>query len=353
MSKSKLQKKYLVTKRNVLNEMRSNSMTLQELRLFSIYLSKINPRDISTRAVRFPLADFQEIMDLIRLHIDHLKTVGDNLLQKIVSLPEDNGGFTKFQLFKIFKVYLDKESNQWFAEIDAHDMALPLMFDFKSHYFKYELWNTLRLKSKNQFRMYEILKQYERSGVRIISIEDLKEQLGINENDYPNFHDFKRRVLDVCQRALAEYTDISYMYEPHGKKGRGGKVLELKFTITKNKDYIDPLGLDKFIDLSDKTIIENDYQEMRFDDIDENNNLHSTDTSPIYEERITFLMSACNNEFTREEIIVLFDIMPSWAKHDENDSHDFLQSKYREMNMRKPSKSRFGYLKKIINEMEA
>jgi len=349
MPKSELQKKYLVTKQNVLNEMRTNNMTLQELRLFSIYLSKINPQDKSTRVLKFPLADFQEIMDLVRLHIDHLQSVADSLLKKTITLAEEYGGFTMFQLFKIFKVYRD-ENGQWLVEIDAHDMALPLMFDFKSHYFKYELWNTLRLKSKNQFRMYEILKQYERVGVRTISVKDLKEQLGIDENEYPQFKHFKQNVLTVCQKALAEYTDISYTYEPCGKKGRGGKILELKFTITKNKDYIDPLGLDKFIDLSNKTIIKDDYQEINLDDLDENGNIHSTGTSPIYEERITFLMDACNNEFTREEIIVLFDIMPSWVKHDENDSHDFLQSKYREMNMRKPNVSRFGYLKKIIGE---
>lgn len=41
----------IVSKRNVLNELRSNNMTVQELRFFSIYLSKINPWDISTRAV--------------------------------------------------------------------------------------------------------------------------------------------------------------------------------------------------------------------------------------------------------------------------------------------------------------
>ena len=31
-------------------------------------------------------------------------------------------------------------------EINASDDALPLMFDFKNRYFKYELWNALRLK---------------------------------------------------------------------------------------------------------------------------------------------------------------------------------------------------------------
>ena len=49
----------IVQKRNVLNELRKNSMSLQELRFFSIYLSKINSRDISTRIVRFSLEDFK------------------------------------------------------------------------------------------------------------------------------------------------------------------------------------------------------------------------------------------------------------------------------------------------------
>ena len=56
-----IKENYLVKKRNVLNEIRSNSMTLQELRFFSIYLSKINPLDISTRIVRFPIDDFNGI----------------------------------------------------------------------------------------------------------------------------------------------------------------------------------------------------------------------------------------------------------------------------------------------------
>ena len=61
---AKLYETAVVSKRNVLNELRSNNMTLQELRFFSIYLSKINPQDIDTRVARFPLDDFQKIMNL-------------------------------------------------------------------------------------------------------------------------------------------------------------------------------------------------------------------------------------------------------------------------------------------------
>lgn len=40
---SDLFEKAIVQKQNILNEIRSNNLTLQELRFFSIYLSKINP----------------------------------------------------------------------------------------------------------------------------------------------------------------------------------------------------------------------------------------------------------------------------------------------------------------------
>jgi len=347
MPNLKLQKKHKVIKQNSLNEFRPKDMTLQELRFFTIYLSKINPKDESTRVVRFSLVDFQNIMEFTsRVNTPYLKNVADSLLTKITGIPDENGkGVVRFQFFKECRISTD-ENNEWFVEINAHDKALPLLFNLKGHYFKYELWNALRLKSKNQLRMYEVLKQFEKAGSRTIKVEDLKGMLGIEVNEYPQYKDFKRRVLDVCQKALAEYTDISYTYEPHGRKGRGGKILEIKFTIIKNKGYVDPLSLDRFIAINSAST----QNVIDFDDLDDNGNLLSTGTSQIYEERISFLMNACNNEFSREQMVVLFDVMPEWTKFGENKSYDFLLSKYREMDMRKPSTSRFGYLKKIITE---
>ena len=83
------------------------------------------------------------------------------------------GGYNGFQLFKDCTVDIDDKA-EWYIEIDAHDKALPLMFEFKDKYFSYQLWNALRLKSPNQLRMYEILKQYEKIGIRILSIDELK-----------------------------------------------------------------------------------------------------------------------------------------------------------------------------------
>jgi len=289
----KLSGKHVISKHNTLNALRPNDMTLQELRFFSIYLSKINPLDESTRIVKFSLSDFKAIIGLkSAIKINHIKAITHRLLQKIVEMPNEHaaeGGYVAFQLFK--ECELSKNENEeWYVSIDAHDRALPYMFQFKGHYFKYGLWNTLRLKSRNQLRMYEILKQYEQIGYRIVSVVDLKGWLGIGGNEYTRFGNFKEKVLDVCQSALAEYTDISFTYEPYGKKGRGGKINQLKFNITKNKDYVDPLGLEKFIDLK-----------SQMDALD----AAETETganNPKYRGRIEFLSGACEDRFSFDEM---------------------------------------------------
>ena len=196
----KLKKGNKVEKRNDLNEIRTKHMTMQQLRFFAIYLSRINARDESTRRVRFPLADFQKIMGLGRLNIANLKAATDGLLCQIVHLPNKNGGYKSFQLFKECTVDKDPDG-EWFVEIDAHDKALPMFFDFKEKYFTYDVGNVLRLGSSNQMRMYEILKQRQtlRQPV-IIQLQELRELLGLDDDKYTRYQDFRVRILDKAHK---------------------------------------------------------------------------------------------------------------------------------------------------------
>jgi len=348
MAKSTLQKHYVVSKRNVLNEMRTTNMTIQELRLFSIYLSKVNPKDPSTRRVRFRLDDFQAIMEYKgRVHMPYFKAVTDNLFAKIISVPDEKGnGLYRFPFFKECQLGED-DDGRWFIELDANDRALPFIFEYQNNYFKYELWNALRLKGKNQLRMYEILKQYERLGHRIISVASLKEQLGIEENEYPQFKIFKRAVLEPCREALAELTDISFTYEAHRKIGR--KTHELKFIITKNKNHKDPLSLGDFIDMKNITYDDDviDIWDMDLDDID-------PDSLSRYDERLLFFRDAVEGAFTKEQMIVLCDLMTEKMQHifhDDLKSYNYLRRKLNELKLRESQGeilSRFGYMKSLI-----
>jgi hypothetical protein len=190
--------------------------------------------------------------------------------------------------------------------------------------------------------MYELLKQYEGVGSRVFSVDELKQDLWIGKDEYPRYNNFKSKVLDACQQALMEHTDIKFTYEPHGKRGKGGKILRLKFHIEENKDYIDQLTLDMFID---EQIAATEGSGYEGDDEGDDD---------CGDERIRFFQEACHNEFSREEILVLFDKI----REHEQDSliddimiYNYLNDRYNEM-LRQSKKrridSRFGYVKSLI-----
>jgi plasmid replication initiation protein len=278
-----------------------------------------------------------------RLNITQLKETTDSLLTKIVHIAEQNargeytGGWRAFQLFKECVISHD-DSGDWYVEIDAHDKSLPLMFEFKAKYFAYELWNVLRLRSENQLIMYEQLKQYEKAGERIITVARLRERLGIKDNEYPLYHDFKRYVLDVCQTAFKENTDITFEYEPYGKRGIGGKILSLKFTINKNTSYNGQITLNEWL-----------IEQPEDDIIDEEEEPLKT----RLDERLDLLSTACDGLYaTHDDLVVLNDLTMKMGLHDDIQATNYVASKYHEMlsfiGKGEHIKNRPAYLKGMI-----
>lgn len=338
-----LKKHYLVEKRNVLNEMRQHNMTMQELRFLSIYLGKINPRKEETRLVRFALADFAKIMGLKRLDLRTIRPAVDSLLQKIVHVPNESGfGFTAFQLFKECRVDRDNDG-EYFVEIDSHDRALPLFFEFKDKYFTYRLWNALRLKSSNQLRMYEILKEYEYLKEKTINLDTLKAQIGIKPNEYSRWGNFKQWVLDVCQEALKQNTDIKFEYEPIKVRN---KVVYVKFFISKNENFVDPLSLDEFIELQELE------QEPNTIVIEE-----SEDSKSF--EWIYLVKKACGDEFADIQCEKILDTVIEFVA-DRDEALNFLKRKYKDFLVQaeqnkecgNPIKHRYNYFIKLLKPDE-
>lgn len=329
-----LKKNNWVEKQNILNEMKSNQMTLQEIRFFSIYLSKINARDINTRVVDFSLLDFLKIMNIDKVNISCLESTLSSLLSKVVFTPNEKKGFTGFQLFKKCDVYQDELTEQYRIKIDAHDDALPLLFNFKEQYFKYELWNALNLRSANQIRMYEILKQYETVGIRIIKLNELKKLLGVNEKSYHRFNSFRESIIDTAKTALLQYTDICFEYETI-KAGR--RVTALKFFISKNEKCKKRINLDEFIHLKEAE------PEIQYD----------SETSNIDYEGYADLLE---NEFTIPQVEVLYHMAVSIVDKEARDSNDFvikmchyLRLLYKRLKSAPNEvKHKFAYVKKLI-----
>ncbi len=344
---------YIVEKSNLLNEIRDNKMSLQELRFFSVYLSKINARNVSTRCVRFPLSDFQKIMNIGRMNIKHFKTAVNGLLCKVVHMPTDDGGLSSFQLFKEVKLFKD-DSEEWFVEIDAHDNALPLFFNLKGNYFTYELWNALRLKSVNQFRMYELLKQRENLGHFEIKVSELREFLYIAPTQYTALKDFKIRILDSCQQALAENTDICYTYEC-GKRGARGKWLTIVFHVSKNSKHSDPLELQDFIDKQPQPKSERVPDERP--EAPELCSDYSTSSSSAFK-RQPYLSGEFEKDLKQSDIKVLCDMLACKVPNTSERKPELLEKRlkllYGDMliSSKEPVRSACAYLKSCIVNLE-
>lgn len=328
-----LSENYIIEKRNVLNEMLARKWTLQELRFFTIYLSRIDARKPNeTRLVRFSLTEFKRIMDLKRTQEKDIKPITDRLLQKIVHLPI-NGGYTAFQLFK--ECSLINYNGFCHVEINAHDKALPLMFDFKDRYFTYELWNTIRLNSVNQHRMYEILKQFEALGERTLTLEQIRILLGIEPAEYigrDGWQNFKVRVLNSCQKALAENTDIKFTYEPI-RQGR--KIAAVRFIIEKNKNYNGQISFDDYIVIDEYN--RNQIAEKTINN--QKDELSEAKQNPMWYfalERANQIMEKSNNiKVTAERYAI--GILNNWKKSGYENESDLKDNGVIPQNMTEPS----------------
>lgn len=107
----------------------------------------------------------------------------------------------------------------------------PFLLELSNKFTSYRLANVVKLKSTYAIRIYELLKQYEDLKERTISLENLRYYLDAMDV-YPNYANFKQRVLKPSQKELNQKTDISFEFEEI-KLGR--KVQKIRFIIGSQK----------------------------------------------------------------------------------------------------------------------
>jgi hypothetical protein len=345
-----IQLHWLIEKNNLLNEMRANNLTLQELRILSIYLAKINARDPSTKKIRFTLEDFKNIMDLSQVKKSYMIDVVDTLFDKKIHVPAADGRLALVWIHLFNKITLESDGNdKWYVEIMAHDDALPYMFEFKKNYFKYRLWNVLSLTSSNQIRMYEILKQYELAGQRVIAMEELRELIGILPHEHKRFYNFKAEVLDVCQKALSDHTDINFQYEIV-ERGRAGKVKSLRFIIETNTTYNPPMTLNQLMNGTYPIVLENAESEPCLGiPVDERGD-------PRFVQEMEFVDEICKHKFEYLQVKQIRSMIRMQHHYDlygtdktlKRQHYDYLEEKFNAVLARKP-KNLFGYLNFLLD----
>lgn len=117
-----------------------------------------------------------------------------------------------------------------YVDISFHPKMKPYLLQLQTQFLMYDVENILQLQSFYSIRIYELLKQYEKIGKRVITVKELKDMLAI-EDKYPQYGHFKSRIILKAQEDLASSTDICFDFDEI-KKGR--QVVALTFYIKAN-----------------------------------------------------------------------------------------------------------------------
>jgi plasmid replication initiation protein len=327
-----LKDNYLVQKSEPLLLMRTVPFELGELKILDTYLARINSHYENCRTVTFTKAEYEQLMGIDKTNISTLKKYTAKMLGKVVEVPMANG-YMQFVLFTCAKCDLN-EYGERIIELTCSEEAKQLFFGIEQlGYLQYELKNILSLTSKYSFLLYLYLRKERYRSDWIVPLDELRTQrLDIKNEYYKEFKWFNKEILKKAVAEVNEKTDIKFSYEP---KKTGRRITGINFKLIKSIEQLQDIDPNQ------------DPNQLTFDDDKQENN--------YTDERLSFLAEACNNEFTEEQMQVLYDILRKIEPNSHGTArYDYLLKKYNELKYRvsrsdlKPLRSRFAYLKKII-----
>lgn len=139
-----------------------------------------------------------------------------------------------------------------YVEVMFSNGIIPLITRLSKEYTEYELIQIRNLNSVYALRIFEMLMQWRSvSKTPLVTIDDLRNRLGIADHQYKLMSNFKARVLDLAINEINEHTDITVKYQQH----KQGKVITgFTFTFKPKKSDKSVTNDNGYITLSDPQI---------------------------------------------------------------------------------------------------
>lgn len=241
---------YIIEKPNPLL-MITNNLTITQSRLFEAFLSKINPqKDVPPYHVKFYLKEFYAAL---QIHEDahkkrtneKMKAVGEEiggmkfeftLYDKTQTSKPDYAPFKVISLFESFEYDID-ENGGYFEITTTRPFEKMIRELNKYGYVSYYWGNVFLLPSTRKKRFYDFLVKFKKNRIVLISVQKLKEYLGISESEYPLPSIFLREVVKKDIQAINDLTNLSVKYKALKEKG---KTTKIQFIVQSKPDYILP-----------------------------------------------------------------------------------------------------------------
>ncbi len=213
----------LVTKSNRLIEARYK-LTVREQRFVLLMASQIHPDDDRFTFYEIEAKKLISLMGLEKYTraYERQKEMITRLQTRIMKIQEPK------QEVRVSWIASSVYRDDGTIEFEFSERLKPYLLQLKKEFTSYRLKDVIQLKSSYSIRLYELLKQFQRTRKRRVKLDELKLYLGIDPGKYKLYGHFKKKVLLVAQDELEKRSDIRFEFE-EVKEGR--KVVAFEFRI--------------------------------------------------------------------------------------------------------------------------
>ena len=226
-------------------------LTPREQKLILYMATLIKPEDSDFSLYMVPVGEIEHILkqDATKKHgsfYERLDDLLDSITDKKISFPTE---------FTIDGVRLRGHIN-WVAgavpkinkdgvlcvEFGFSPQMKPFLLGLKEKFTRIKFVEVAKMRSGFSIRIFQMCKAYygehARHGRNVIAVgvEELKERLGIG-GKYPDFRNFRRKVLDVAREEINEKTSLELDYE-YVRRGR--RIGEVRIIINEREVPVQP-----------------------------------------------------------------------------------------------------------------
>lgn len=230
MNEIQVLRDYKVVKANDIIQRARFSLSAQEQKIILYIISRIKPFDKELVEQTFNILEFCKVCGLDEdngANYQYIKKNLKGLRDKSIWIKLPNG--TETTVSWLNKVTISKQSGV--VKLKFDDDMKPYLLQLSKNFTSFELIYTLAMKSQYSIRFYELLKSYQWMGKIEFDIENLKVLL--EAENYINFKDFRKKVLEIALREISTFSDIKITYE---LKKEGKKFTQITFFIVQKSE---------------------------------------------------------------------------------------------------------------------
>lgn len=210
-------------------------LSAEEQKIIKILISQIQKDDEDFKRYEFRIKDLASFLG-INHHEQYsvLKRVTERLITRPLSFENPETREFLQTAWLSSASYREGEGTVAFC-FDPN--LKPLLLHLKSFFTRYELEQILQFTGQYTIRFFEFRKAYLGQNKKELTLDltNLRAKLGLKKDEYKEFFDFKRRVLEPARKELKEKTGKSFTWKAV-RQGRGGKIVAIQLVFDDEED---------------------------------------------------------------------------------------------------------------------